>query len=145
MKRCLAVSTLVFGLGFLTGNSMAQTSPTYKPCFDEPVFEETAFAKPNFVVPEFENEKVIKTEIEKPVFEKSLIEEAKFEKPERPKAEFVPLEFDNGCTKASVQSKSPAKVTWQLSSQPAKVSLMKPLAISKKRVGSANLAVNRVR
>ena len=126
MKRCLALAVLTVSFGLLATTARAQA--TYKPCFDDPIFEEPAFTQPRFEEPVFEPEKRIDAQWEKPVFEQSLREKPQFEQSFRVVPEFEPLEFDNGCTKAPVSTlPSAPKVTTLSSFEPKKISLARPL------------------
>ncbi len=138
MKRCLAVIVLSAGFALLATESRAQT---YKPCFDDPVFEESSFSEPAFEVPEFEPGKRIDIQFEKPVFEVQYREQPKYERAIIENPEFVKFEFDDGCTKTVAPVRTPQKVDWfGASYQPKKAPLMQPLVTKKSKAAAASTA-----
>lgn len=140
--KCFAFVALTLSLGLSTVTTHAQE---YKPCFDEPVFQEATYDDAEFVQPEFEPGKRVLSQVEKPVFEATVRDIPLFERPQLEKPEFVKMEFDNGCTKKVENKSTPQKINWVSSYQPKKLILAQPLKKPSSTANSRLVAANRSR
>ncbi|MDB6024757.1 MAG: hypothetical protein JWM68_980 [Verrucomicrobiales bacterium] len=138
MKRCIALVLLTFAMGVLATTSHGQS---YRPCFDDPAFEESSYATVEFETPQIISGNQVIPQIEKPIFEIASFDKSVWERSEWISPQFVIPEFDNACQKPSAPA-APLKIVWLSSYQPGKTRLMQPLAGKQNQVSTVSKPID---